>query len=90
MDGIPFGGLLVSLISWKIDKERFIFFFYSGLIFVFIGIVKLAFNLAKSKAVKKDVPEVHRAHKYCQRCGSAVSLHARFCPRCGASLAKTI
>ncbi|MDP3765033.1 MAG: hypothetical protein Q8R04_00820 [Nanoarchaeota archaeon] len=89
-------GLFVSIFSWKVNYEKFIFFFYVGLIFVFIGILKLVFGLIKRKMDRKEEPlervhhkvsiqPHHQAHHYkrCHKCGNAVKLHDGFCSRCG-------
>ncbi len=80
-------GLFVSLLSLKLDYEKLFLFFYAGLAFVFIGIMKLIFNLVKSKSNKKEMPH-HQAqtHKYCPKCGNALRLNDRFCNRCGARI----
>ena len=92
-------GLFVSIFSWKINYEKFIFFFYVGWVFVFIGVVKLIFVFIKRKMDIKEGPikmaqhkasiqPHHQAHHYkrCRKCGNAVRLHDRFCSRCGAGV----
>lgn len=78
-------GLFVSILSWKLDYQRFVVFFYAGLIFVLVGVIKLILDLAKRKAGAKEKAH-HRLHqiKYCPKCGNATKLHDRFCSRCGA------
>lgn len=90
-------GLFVSVFSWKVDYQKFIFFFYVGWVFVFIGVVKLIFVFIKRKMGIKEEPVKmaqhkvsiqphHQAYHYkrCRKCGNAVRLHDRFCSRCGA------
>ena len=81
-------GLFVSISSWRLNYEKLIFFFYSGLFFIFIGILKLIFNLIKNKTGKKEKIHAksvqHQTHKYCHNCGTALRHQARFCTRCGA------
>ena len=79
-------GIFVSIMSWKLNYEKLIFFFYAGLIFVFVGIVKLAFSLVKNKTSKKENLH-HRMQgniKYCHNCGTALRLHHKFCVKCSA------
>ena len=79
-------GIFVSIMSWKLNYEKLVFFFYAGLIFVFVGIAKLAFSLVKNKTSKKENLR-HRMHgniKYCHNCGTALRLHHKFCVKCGA------
>jgi len=82
-------GLFVSIASWKIDKERFVFFFYAGLAFVFVGIVKLIFNLVKNRTSKKAKQKIQpqgNSVKHCHQCGNAASPHHKFCVKCGARI----
>ena len=82
-------GLFISILSYRLNYEKLVFFFYVGLIFVFVGIVKLIFNLIKKKMSKKETMH-HKAHhqtqhiKYCHRCGTALRAHNNFCTKCGA------
>ena len=80
-------GLLVSVLSYKLDYQKFIYFFYIGLIFVFIGAVKIIFGLIKRKTSRtgKQIKLHHQAQniKYCTKCGNALRLHDMFCGRCG-------
>lgn len=81
-------GLFVSAVSWRFNYEKLIFFFYAGLVFVLIGIVKLIFALIRHKG--KSAGKIHQKahsqiqHKYCSKCGAALNIHNRFCSRCGA------
>lgn len=78
-------GLFVSILSWRLDYNKLTFFFYAGLVFVLVGVIKLLLDLAKRKAGAKEKAH-HRLHqiKYCPKCGNATKLHDRFCSRCGA------
>lgn len=88
-------GLFVSILSWKLDYQRFVVFFYAGLVFVFVGIAKLIFDLIKNRADKtqsvhkarhRALSQLHHARhlKYCPKCGNVARVHDRFCSRCGA------
>ncbi|MBI2658618.1 zinc ribbon domain-containing protein [Candidatus Woesearchaeota archaeon] len=82
-------GLFVSISSWRLNYEKLIFFFYIGLFFILIGILKLIFSLIKTKMSKKE--KVHHKSpqqhvKYCHNCGAALRHQARFCTRCGAKV----
>ena len=92
-------GLFVSIFSWKVNYEKFIFFFYAGWIFVFIGIIKLIFGFIKRRMDAKEKPKdsvqhktaiqpQHQSHHYkkCHKCGNIVKITDRFCGRCGAKV----
>ncbi|MBS3114726.1 zinc ribbon domain-containing protein [Candidatus Woesearchaeota archaeon] len=88
-------GLFVSIFSWKVNYEKFVFFFYAGLVFVFVGVMKLIFGLIKRKMSKTgevqhitSVQSQHQAHHYkrCHKCGNIMKMHDRFCSRCGAKV----
>jgi len=82
-------GLLVSALSYRLDYQKLIFFFYIGLIFIVVGIAKLIFGSANKNTSKAQNVQ-HKAHhqlqniKYCHNCGTALRLQTRFCSRCGA------
>lgn len=86
-------GLFVSILSLKLNYQRFIVFFYAGLVFIVFGVIKLIFNLIKSKSNKtKDVHHKieHKQQirsqqhfRYCPKCRNIMKLHDRFCSRCG-------
>ena len=81
-------GLFVSIFSWKLNYEKLIFFYYAGLFFIFVGIIKLIFNFIKKRMNKKEGMHL-KAHqtqriKYCRQCGSASRQQAKFCSKCGA------
>ena len=82
-------GAFVSAASWKIDFAKLKIFFYFGLLFVLIGIVKLLFSIGKNR--NKEEKTHHKAgqqHKgrYCHSCGSPAQPHHNFCTKCGARL----
>mgnify|MGYP001594133448 CR=1 FL=1 len=92
-------GLFISIMSWKLNYEKFIFFFYAGWVFVLVGTVKLIFSWIKNRTSKELVrtkqPQttqyktLHRQTpqsniKFCHNCGAALRLQHRFCIRCGA------
>ena len=88
-------GLFISIASYKLNYDKFIFFFYSGLIFVFIGVVKLIFSVIKGrmnkqeetqKAIQPKIHPQHRSQQYkrCRKCGNVVRFHDSFCAKCGA------
>jgi chromate transport protein ChrA len=82
-------GIFVSIFSWKTDFEKLMLFFYLGLLFILIGIVKLVFVIGKGR--HKEEKTHHKAGqqhkgKYCHSCGSQIELHHKFCTKCGAKL----
>jgi len=80
-------GLLVSVLSYKLNYQKLIFFFYAGLVFIFVGISKLIFSWIKNKTPKKEAAQRHQPNvKYCHNCGAPLRLNARFCTRCRAQV----
>ena len=84
-------GLFVSVVSKLIDYQKLIFFFYIGIIFIFVGIVKLVFGSKKKYEnkfkIQKNIPQARhnlQRFKRCMKCGNVIRMHDRFCPRCGA------
>jgi len=83
-------GLFISIASYKLNYEKLLFFFYAGWVFVFIGILKLVFNLMKNMTTKKEAIHHKAVHhqqsntKFCHQCGASLSLHHKFCTKCGA------
>ena len=83
-------GVFVSIVSLKINYGKLYLFFYAGLVFILIGIVK-TFNLIKNRITKPEVKhskpyDQARQLKYCHNCGNPVRMHQRFCSKCGNSL----
>ena len=82
-------GLFVSIFSWKRDFEKLRLFFYFGLVFVLIGIVKLIFAIGKGRhkegKIHHKAGQQHKG-KYCHDCGSPAQLHHNFCTKCGTRL----
>ena len=78
-------GLFVSISSWRINYEDLYIFFYAGLVFSLIGIVKLVLGLSIKKDKKEKSIIKHHAQgaKYCHNCGYAARLHDKFCSKCG-------
>ena len=82
-------GLFISITSF-FRYQKFFLFFYAGLIFIFVGLIKLFSKWMKSKT-GGDVPH-HKMHsdgkastqiKYCNQCGNPMKLSDKFCMRCG-------
>ena len=84
-------GLFVSSISWKLNYAKLFLFFYLGLIFIIVGIVKLILGPKankeemKPKSTQRNLHQsMQRQHyKRCQRCGNIARIHDNFCSRCG-------
>ena len=84
-------GAFVSIFSYRLNYEKLVFFFYAGFVFVFVGVLKLVFNLVKNRTAKKETAHHKAVHqqsntKYCNQCGAALSLHHKFCAKCGARI----
>lgn len=85
-------GLLVSVLSWRLNKEKLIFFFYIGLIFIVVSIAKLIFGIIKKSSNKKEnkhqkiqTQKQRIQHfKRCSRCGNVIRINEGFCSVCGA------
>ena len=83
-------GSFVSLVSF-FRYESLKFFFYAGVLFIAVGIVKLVFSITKDKDEKVRANEQlytnkvqhHHQFKYCSRCRNVLKIHDRFCSRCG-------
>ena len=87
-------GLFVSVLSWRLNYQKLIFFFYAGLIFVFVGIIKIIFNFIKKKNGVKSVQHVvgsqhhtrmqhQQRFNYCSKCRNVVRVNDLFCGKCG-------
>lgn len=83
-------GLFISIASYKLNYEKLIFFFYAGFVFVFVGVLKLMFNLIKNRTPKKETihKSVHHQQStgFCHQCGARLDLHHKFCTKCGARI----
>ena len=51
-------GLFASVMSWILNFKKLIFFFFIGLIFVLVGIIKIVISLRKNK-----IPKNKTSHK---------------------------
>ncbi len=84
-------GLFVSILSWRLNYEKLIFFFYVGLFFILVGIIKLLISLINRKTSKKEIvhkvqhqtPKNYQRFKHCRRCGNIVRISDSFCSKCG-------
>lgn len=92
-------GLFVSILSYRMNYEKLIFFFYTGMFFIIVGISKLVFGFIKRSTGRKSLQQEkfqHQAanqskyqehhYKRCHKCGSAVAFNSRFCSKCGAAV----
>ena len=81
-------GFFVSTLSYKLDYNKLIFFFYIGIIFILIGIAKLIFGNVNKKEDKPKKIQTQKQHmqnfKRCSRCGNIARINDRFCSICGA------
>ncbi|MBI3026575.1 zinc ribbon domain-containing protein [Candidatus Woesearchaeota archaeon] len=84
-----FIGLFVSFMSWQLNYEKLIFFFYAGWAFVLFGFLKMMAALIKNYEDRKrsahEIRQKNAAHQH-----QAYSHHAqrqtqhyKRCPRCG-------
>ena len=79
-------GLFISIASWRLNYEKLIFFFYAGLIFIFVGIVKLIFDFIKRRTNKTEMHQKRYSQirqRYCSKCGNVIRLDDGFCRKCG-------
>ncbi|HLC50301.1 MAG TPA: hypothetical protein VJI97_02630 [Candidatus Nanoarchaeia archaeon] len=89
-------GFLTSSVSWKLNYDKFLLFFYVGILFILIGIAKMTFSSGK----KDEKPLQHKAQnsqathrqpihqnnqnlKRCPYCSNVARIHDNFCSRCG-------
>jgi len=94
-------GILVAVFSYYLDNKRgsdsFILFFYIGVLFVIIGLIKLVALAIKKKDEHPKPPrhqqqqkshhqQVHHTPQFCQRCGAALRQTDHFCAMCGNAL----
>ena len=80
-------GLFVAISSYLIDYKKLVFFFFTGWVFVCVGIAKSAINAGENKNEKMQMPH-QRAHQYkhCPKCRNILRINDRFCGKCGASV----
>ncbi|MBI4448811.1 zinc ribbon domain-containing protein [Candidatus Woesearchaeota archaeon] len=94
MQGVPswvfvLVGVIVSLVSWRMPK--FMFFFYVGLIFIVVGVFRLAQSYVGG-GIKKDIERLdkslakHPQVTFCPRCNIPVYVTSNFCHHCGTRL----
>ncbi len=84
-------GIFVSAVSYKVNYEKFIFFFYFGLLFAIIGVVRLGINFMKSKSPLEEEkaaekPYGQSRHNYSPaRTSQHPSQHhsVKYCQNCG-------
>ena len=78
-------GVFVAIASWRINFGKLLLFFYVGLLFVLIGIVKLSLGKRnEAKAAVHHKPQQHQARfRYCPRCANILRPHDKFCSVCG-------
>ncbi len=83
-------GIMVSIVSMKI--ENFDFFLFVGCIFIFVGVVKIIFSKTKSnhrlgKTATKMVRDVN-LFITCNHCQAYNYPHAELCHHCGKEIKK--
>lgn len=90
-----FLGMIVSGISYFLDKRNnnnsFVLFFYLGIVFIIVGILKLWIKYIQSKPDKQQNAQLHFQHpqshqsqrKICNHCGFNLRHTDHFCPMCG-------
>jgi len=83
-------GLVISLTSWYVEMTLF---FWLGLVFIVIGIMKLAAGfMLGEKETKQEKKTVHNlspqhTHQYYRcACGNPVRVNDIFCSYCGRRL----
>jgi len=78
-------GLFVAAASWEINFGKLLLFFYAGLAFILIGIIKLILGKRnEAKAAVHHKPQHQARFRYCPRCANILRPHDRFCSVCGA------
>lgn len=83
-------GVLVSLMSFFINYQKLIFFFYVGLVMALVGLVKLFFSF-----LKKEKEPAHKEHHSkrrprCPSCGAVRYPSFNYCPICGHNLRQNL
>jgi energy-coupling factor transporter transmembrane protein EcfT len=81
-------GIFVVIASWYINNKtgtsKLILFFYVGLFFILIGLIKLIFFRLKSEKKLHHQPNKQGAFgKFCSNCGTALKAIDQFCHNCG-------
>lgn len=92
-------GLLVSVLSKRLNYDKLIFFFYAGLAFILVGVVKLVYSLRKKDERRQTAQNKRQSAfgrqqnnlqqravhhlKRCPRCGNIARINDRFCNKCG-------
>jgi len=89
-------GLFVSAVSWKISYQKMVFFFYAGLAFIIVGIVKLIMSIkpGKGNEARQQKKSLSRHHytvqnphqtrfRRCHKCGNVTAISNRFCGKIG-------
>ena len=78
-------GLFVSFASWMVNFGKLLLFFYAGLLFILVGIVKLSLGKRdEAKHAAHHKPQHQAKFRYCPRCANILRPHDRFCSVCGA------
>jgi ribosomal protein L32 len=55
-------GAIVALVSWKIDYNDLLIFFYIGILFLVIGLFKIFMSLARKDEVNQSVAQEEKPH----------------------------
>ena len=86
-------GAFVSIMSWRLNQEKLLFFYYAGYFFIFVGILKLIFNWMKNRAEKPKVHAQQVQHKPAPQMNHPMNkLHhqarhqIKYCHNCGTQL----
>ena len=59
-------GLIIILVSWKVDRKKLLVFIYAGYIMIVVGVVKLFF-IRKSGLKEKVGKTMHPSHSNIQQ-----------------------
>ena len=85
-------GSLVTGFSYYFDNKNnnnsFMLFFYLGIIFFIIGIIKLISKYIERKSHRKEkyTPSHHtiqHQNRFCGNCSASLKHNDHFCPQCG-------
>ncbi|GEM_PF-4758398 len=86
-------GLFISAVSWKVNKNKLLFFYYVGFLFALAGVIKIVYSFGKGKNVEKtsapsgrNLNLQHRVQQWkrCKKCNNVMKFNDIFCSRCGA------